>query len=56
MVQAAGIPDFSTKSLNSGSAFPKITPCPQTIRGFFDLFINYTASKITGLSNLGVGV
>ena len=34
MVQAAGIPDFSKNVFNSFSAFPNITPCPQTTKGF----------------------
>ena len=39
IVHAAGIPVFSTKSLNSFSASERITPCPQTINGFL-AFIN----------------
>ena len=56
MVQAAGILDDSTKVLNSSSAFPKMTPCPQTISGFLaDAIIAAAASTSDGFIS-GVGL
>ena len=55
MVQAAGIPDFSIKFLNSFSAFPKITPCPKMTKGFLALLIKATASSIKLLRMTGFG-
>ena len=54
-IAAAGIPVFSTKSLNSFSAFPRITPCPQTINGFLELLIIFAANSIDPLSRAGTG-
>ena len=56
IVHAAGIPAFSTTAFNSSSAFPKITPCPQTINGFFAEFISSAASFIAFSSGFGVGL
>ena len=53
IVQAAGIPDFSIKALNSFSAFPRITPCPQTTKGFLALFIMSAAFLRDLLSVVG---
>ncbi len=56
MVQAAGIPDFSTNFLNSFSAVPKITPCPKMIIGFLASLINATAASIYSLRMIGLGL
>ena len=56
MVHADGTPDFSIKFLNSFSALPKITPCPQTINGFFAEFINFAADSRALLFTSGTGL
>lgn len=54
MVQAAGMPVFSTKVLSSFSALPSIIPCPQTIKGFLALFMSSAAASMAFISGFGV--
>jgi hypothetical protein len=56
MVQAEGIPAFSITALNSSSAFPKMTPCPQTTNGFLALLISSAAAFREFSSVSGTGL
>ena len=56
MVQAAGILDDSTKVLNSSSALPRITPWPQTIKGFLAFEIIAAAASTSDGLTTGIGL